>query len=252
MEIITHIPHSSLVIPTCYHNQFIVPFEELKAEIYKLNDHYTDKLFAAKIRAVKPLIFPVNRFLVDPERFESDAHEPMAQRGMGVLYTHDTRGKRFRRELTAAERALLLEKYYRAHHAKLDQLAEQSINKYQQAIIIDCHSFPERPLPCDFNQQNSRPDVCIGTDRVHTPSWLITLVEEQFQRAGLSVLIDTPYAGTIVPNKYFGADKRACSVMIEINRKLYLTSGYEVKKDRMSSLNNTINLIYEQILKRFL
>ena len=36
--------------------------------------------------------------------------------------------------------------------------------KCGKALIVDCHSFPGRPLPCDSNQSAPRADFRIGTD----------------------------------------------------------------------------------------
>ena len=43
--------------------------------------------------------------------------------------------------------------------------------------------------------------------------------------------IDSPYAGTIVPMKFYGKDRRVRSVMIEMNRALYMKEGTCEKND---------------------
>jgi hypothetical protein len=35
--------------------------------------------------------------------------------------------------------------------------------------MIDSHSFPNQPLPCDDSQATDRPVICLGTDALHTP-----------------------------------------------------------------------------------
>ena len=40
---------------------------------------------------------------------------------------------------------------------------------------------------------------------------------------GWTLGVDQPNAGSIVPMRYFGRDARVMSVMIEVNRKLYMT-----------------------------
>ena len=68
---------------------------KLKLEVVKLNDHYADRLFQSHWTNVIPLIFSVNRYIVDVERFEDDKHEPMSAKGMGALYSLNTGGHRF-------------------------------------------------------------------------------------------------------------------------------------------------------------
>ena len=88
--------------------------------------------------------------------------------------------------------------------------------------MIDCHSFPSRPLPCDQDQTPSRPDFCIGTDDYHTPKALSNLACATLQRSGHSVEVNRPYSGVLVPSSRHCADKRVQAVMIEVNRALYL------------------------------
>lgn len=42
------------------------------------------------------------------------------------------------------------------------------------------------------------------------------------RQAGFSVAVNRPFAGTIVPLRYYGKEPRVRSVMIEVNRGLYL------------------------------
>tara|TARA_R110002124_G_scaffold272468_1_gene441627 strand:+ start:4495 stop:5298 length:804 start_codon:yes stop_codon:yes gene_type:complete len=241
LPIITHIPHSSISIPSEDQINFSVSPEKLRIQVDKLNDHFTDKLFDSSLTNVTSLIFPVNRFLVDVERFEHDEHEPMSLKGMGATYTHDTDGNRFRSDLSQEFREALLDKYYRPHHSQLNNLSEQAINNFGKALIIDAHSFPDIPLSCDDNQSCPRPDICLGTDPFHTPEWITELVKNHFKKNGFKVDINTPYSGTMVPLNFYKKDKRLSSIMIEINRRLYLDDKYQLIQPRYKELNKCIN-----------
>ncbi len=62
------------------------------------------------------MVFPVSRLVVDPERFEKDDEEPMAARGMGVVYELTSHGQPLRvfpSSSAAEERGKLLERFYR-------------------------------------------------------------------------------------------------------------------------------------------
>lgn len=251
VPIITHIPHSSMTIPPEDRVNFLVPELELLSEVNKLNDHFTDELFHSNLENVTPLIFPVNRFLVDVERFERDDDEPMSVRGMGALYTHDTKGKQFRPELSKNEREKLLAKYYRPHHRKMHELANDAIMQYEQCIIVDAHSFPDIPLPCDVSQGIPRPDICLGTDAFHTPTWLIELIKRHFEKCGYQVEINAPYSGTMVPLEFYKKDKRLLSIMIEVNRRLYLSEDYRIIQQNFEPLNCCINDIFCLIAERY-
>jgi N-formylglutamate amidohydrolase len=188
----------------------------------RFTDHYTDELFDIREPEFATVVFPVSRFVVDPERFEDDGQEPMAERGQGVIYTRTTDDRPLRIPPTAAEREALLDRYYRPHHAQLTRLVEEALANHGQALIIDGHSFPSRPLPVDLDQCPTRPDICIGTDGFHTPPQLVEALIDACAEFGWSVAVDRPNAGTLVPTQHWGKDERVSSVMIEVNRRLYL------------------------------
>ncbi len=103
-------------------------------------------------------------------------------------------------------------------------------------LIIDGHSFPALPLPYELNQTAFRPDFCLGTDDFHTPDELVAKVEKILKSCGYSTAQDQPFSGTIVPMKHYRKDQRVQSLMIEINRWLYLKKDYSVDLERMKRL----------------
>jgi N-formylglutamate amidohydrolase len=56
-------------------------------------------------------------------------------------------------------------------------------------------------------------------------------VVEKFEEAGFSVAVDWPYAGTIVPLEYYGVEPRVSSMMVEVNRKLYMNESTGEKRE---------------------
>jgi len=220
--VIMHIPHASRLIPPDVRDQFFITEAELQHEIDRLTDHYTDELFSVNKNDVVTLTFPINRFVVDPERFSDDVDEPMAKHGQGVIYMKTTDQKQLRRVIQADEREELLNKYYRPHHHKLESLVDNALGIYGKALIIDGHSFPRQPLPVDLDQNPDRPDICLGIDAFHTPQELIEALQETCTYNGFSVAINRPYSGTIVPLKFYHRNSKVVSIMIEINRSLYL------------------------------
>ncbi len=75
-------------------------------------------------------------------------------------------------------------------------------------------------------QGDAQFDFNIGTDGFHTPpSWIEASVSF-FEDRGFRLGIDEPYAGSIVPMKHYQKDARVKSIMLEINRTLYLDNSY--------------------------
>ncbi|KAB1067945.1 N-formylglutamate amidohydrolase [Tamlana haliotis] len=219
---VLHIPHSSTYFPN--YLGFVVDQKTLDNETLILTDHFTDELFITPNSI--PVTAPFSRVFCDVERFRKDCDEVMSEKGMGATYTKLENGE-LMRVLTTSQREKILQDYYDVHHKKLTQEVENQLAIHQQAIIIDCHSFPETPHPRALDKTANRPDICIGADSFHTPKDLLERSIEYFKSAGLSVKVNSPYKGTIVPLQYYNIDRRVYSIMIEVNRKLYLTDDFE-------------------------
>ncbi|MBN1618377.1 N-formylglutamate amidohydrolase [Candidatus Dojkabacteria bacterium] len=197
---------------------FTQGLEVLKNEITILTDWYTDELFDLPYPKV---ITPFSRIFCDVERFPDDETEVMAQFGMGMCYTH-TDDNKVMREITPDLRFVLKTMYYQKHHDEFERLTSEALLKYDKVLIIDCHSFPEIPMKRDLNQYVPRPDFCIGTDDFHTHDYITSSAVNFLQNLGYTVKINNPYAGSIVPMTFYLKNENVMSLMVEINRKLYM------------------------------
>ena len=236
MPIVLHIPHSSRIVPNEVRDQFVIGPEELAKEIDRLTDHETDGIFTKAFPDATACVFPISRFVIDPERFEDDSKEPMATTGMGVIYTHGTRRQPIRRGLTHDERWSLLRDYYRPHHEALTQAVQRCLDRHDKCLVLDCHSFPSKALPCEHYQDARRPEFCLGTDEFHTPKALVANVERELSRRGYSVLRNEPFPGCLVPLEYLQRDGRVLSLMIEVNRSLYMNNDYSLCEQRLERI----------------
>jgi len=220
---VIHVPHASTVIPGDVRYQFVLTDDALRVELLRMTDAYTDELFALPHDVAIQVRFPVSRLVVDPERFVDDSQEVMASKGMGVIYMRTADGRPLREELASSEPAKLVSQYYRPHHDRLTASVESCLGNHGRCLIIDAHSFPALPLPYELDQTPERPDICIGTDSVHTPDWLAREAKILAEAQGWSVKFNRPFAGALVPIAYYGRDSdRVFSVMIEVRRDLYM------------------------------
>lgn len=234
-QFILHIPHSQTFIPD--YSGYQVSRQRLKAEINLLTDWATDQIY--DIPGQVQLIVPFSRVFCDVERFY-DEFEPMAKKGAGIAYTKCDSGERLR-VVTDNLKTKIIKDYYLPHQAKLNQLAKIQLERSGQAIIIDCHSFSSTPLKREFQQTGERPDICIGTDKFHTPPNLADKVKRHFLSTGLSVSLNQPYSGCMVPGDYYQKDKRVQSIMIEINKKLYMDEvSFKINQTKVKSLNQIV------------
>lgn len=230
--VVLHIPHNSTEVPPTIRGQFVLTDEDLHRELIKMTDHWTYYLFAGPAPDCAVVVAPVSRLVVDVERFNDDALEVMATVGMGAVYQRTSNGVRLRRELMPSERASLIQEYYRTHHDKLTQSVDANLLAHTRCLIIDAHSFPSVALPYEMGQNLGRPQICIGADEVHTPRFVISTFVESFLGAGFTVAVNRPFSGAIVPQKHYRANPKVLSVMIEVNRGLYLDeSTGELRED---------------------
>jgi N-formylglutamate deformylase len=220
--VVLHVPHSSTLIPEAVMDQFIVPGDVLKSELVRMTDHLTLELFGGVEHPGCVIAAEVNRLVVDVERFPDDADEQMAAKGMGAIYTRLADGGALRKTLSANERQRLLTDYYEPHHARFSAAVQNVLGAHGCCLIVDAHSFPSRPLPYEYDQSLSRPDICIGTDPFHTPPNVCRTFVECFEKQGFRVEVDRPFSGAIVPAIYYQKDNCVMSVMVEVNRLLYL------------------------------
>lgn len=218
--VVLHLPHVSTVVPDEVRGQFLIDDRELAAEIDILTDQYAVDLFPASTFGVAGVRAPVSRVVVDVERFLDDDREPAARHGFGAIYTRTTTGKPLRRQLTADERAALLERYA-AHHRRLAEVVDATLREHGRCLLLDCHTFPEEPVAFEVpGSEHDRPDVCIGTDALHTPPELTSEFVLAFGEEGWDVAVNRPFAGALVPASVHGQDPRVLAIMIEVNRRI--------------------------------
>ena len=144
---------------------------------------------------------------------------------MGATYLRCDDGRPLR-NLSPTARDVVMQNGYYPHHERLTTAVDAEILRTGEARIVDCHSFPDKPLRCSLYQGDGKFDFNIGTDGFHTPpSWVEASVAF-FADHGFRLGIDEPYAGSIVPMKHYQKDARVKSIMLEINRTLYLDTSY--------------------------
>ena len=219
--VLIHIPHASKAISKGDFKDFLPSGEEIRHELIRLTDWYTDELYGGDWAPQNVVKFQHSRLVVDVERFVSDDEEPCAKVGMGVTYLKTTRGEPLRR-LSAWRRKELINNYYNPHHQIFTKKVIQILERFNRCVIIDGHSYPTEPLPTQTNY-SSTPEIGIGADELFTSPQLIELTQNYFKSHGLSVALNEPFQGTIIPAQiYKSRDCRVQSVMIEVRRDLYI------------------------------
>jgi N-formylglutamate amidohydrolase len=230
-KLILHIPHSSLNMP--HLDGYIQDADKIHNELIKLTDWYTDELFYSESDSM--IITPFSRIFCDVERFENDEDEIMSKVGMGVLYESFDDGSLLRK-VSPILRSRIIRCYYWKHHNALLEEVNKQLKNDGSCLIVDCHSYPSKPLIRDLDQTADRPDFNIGTDKYHTPKKLIDASIAYFEQRGFSIGVDWPYKGTIVPLAHYQKNKKVHSIMLEVNRELYLNEPSTEKSERFNEI----------------
>ena len=252
-RLVLSIPHCSTFIPKSIYDSFFYPklqesmsFAALSAkkkmnvdyELLVMTDWYTDELFDSGLcPAVKAR---VSRLVCDIERFLDEEREPMSKKGMGVCYTHGFDHNRLK-DVDSNHRTAIIDEFYNPYHHNLEEKVGYALDTNKSAIILDCHSFYPISLPYEGKSINAfRPDICIGTDSFHTPEYLEEFAFDYFNALGYRVAVNTPFSGSLVPLKWYQKDSRVLSIMIELNRGIYLKSGTNEKSNNFEVLRSQL------------
>lgn len=239
-HLILHIPHSGTEF---YDNQ--KPHSEtflLKARY--LIDWYTDELFSpdAEDEGIIPVVFPLCRTACDVERMIDD---PLEEKNLGIHYDGNLLKSRNGIISIGYSNYAQISHYgeYIEHHHKMEDL----IAKNSDSLIIDCHSFSSRPtLLLPDCESASKYDICIGynEDRTKPDKMIIGTICNHFEALGYKVGVNRPFSNS----KTFNTPSDYKSIMIEINKRLYMNEDTLEKTDGFQILHRQIQDLYKKFL----
>lgn len=249
LPLLIHVPHASKLIPAEERKALLPDDASLSRELLRMTDAWTDRLVEGLRLPASRLVAPVSRLVVDVERLADDAHEAMAENGMGAVYTRLSTGEALRRP-DPVERTRLLAKWYYPHHARLTRLVDDALAAEGSCLIVDVHSFPSRPLPHEADQDPERPQICIGTDPHHSPFRDDEDALAACAEHGFHALLNRPYAGSIVPARHWKSTSQVRSFMIEVRRDLYMSETTGAPLPAFDSIASRIRQLIEALIRQ--
>ena len=225
-KLLLHIPHSSTSFP----DESGYTFDDLNADERLLIDYYADELFLPEkpSEQIDSVVFLYCRLCCDVERLVND---PLEKDRLGLHYNRN------HRSFLAKEEAFSI---YADYHASV---AKKLVSMGDGTLLIDCHSFSSIP-----NMLNDNPpdiDICIGynEDDTKPDEAIISRIANHFKALGYKVGINTPFSNS----KTFPVPVQYSSVMIEVNKRLYMdektmekTEGFEKVKRVILELFNLL------------
>lgn len=235
-KILLHIPHSSLMFP----NDSRYTFEDLDEEERLLIDFYTDNLFLPvhPSENIESMEFHLCRLFCDVERLIND---PLEEDGLGISYHRRVGDLPFDiRSFCCLSEAFT---YYMDFHA---EMAKKIVSMGEETLLIDCHSFSSHPNLLCSNPPDV--DICIGynDDDTHPKEVALGNIIQHFKSRGYKVGINTPFSNS----KTFDVPIKYHSVMIEVNKRLYMDEDTLEKSNRYYQLCLDIQAMYDMLFRR--
>ena len=222
---VINLPHCGLEIPEEYKSDYFLSEKELEDNIYQYADLYTDELFDPLYERFGGVKNKYSRLFFDPERFFDDDQEKMSESGLGWFYEKAILENV---PLRNTKNKTKISQYYIDYNKQLSDKVQEKLNLYGKCTIIDCHSFSNERY-WFHDKDTELPDICIGYDEEHVDMTVVDLIKEFFD--GYDISINSPYSGSIVPEEHYKKSENVKSVMLEINKRLYLNENNTVKSD---------------------
>jgi len=226
-------PHSGRAYPASLRKRTALTEKQIRSS----EDAYVDRLFASAPDQGAPFLtaslprayLDLNRGPdeLDPALIEGvrrTVHNPRVASGLGVIPRVVANGRAiYRGKIPLAEAHRRITASWRPYHDQLQTLLDESLNRFQEAILIDCHSMPHEALENVGPPGSPRPHIVLG-DRFGASAAqdVIAAVEAAFSAAGFRVARNMPFAGAFITQHYGRPSRRQHAVQVEIDRALYM------------------------------
>jgi len=216
LPIVVDLPHSGEIVPTDI-QATIKPDSLLTNVDWFLQDLYD---FIPQ-NGVTTLENDIHRYMADPNRdvnwtnLDGDyRHE--------VVYSRTTFDKPiYKTDLTQSEIQQRIERFYQPYHAKLQQLIDHKLEKFEKIYLLDLHSFAVYP-----HEDISTADVVLG-NKFDTTSDIQyrEFLTNQFEQKGYTVSNNHPFAGGYI-TPHYGKNPRVEAIQIELAYHMYIENRY--------------------------
>lgn len=233
--ILLHIPHSSLAFP----DNTKYTWKDLDDEERLLIDYYTDELFIPRDESTQigSVVFPYCRLYCDVERLIND---PLEKDGLGISYHRWIGDLPF--DYKSFSSIYDAFPFYADFHA---EVSTKIVGMGAGLLLIDCHSFSALPNLLCSNPPDI--DICIGynDDETCPDKVVIGNIVHYFESLGYKVGINEPFSNS----KTFDVPVEYRSVMIEVNKRLYMNEQTLERSDNFHKLAHDIQSLYNVLLR---
>ena len=166
-------------------------------------------------------------------------NDPLEKEGLGIRYIREVPAKK-KHYFTLRSFSTRIEafNYYADFHAKV---SKKLFELGKGTLLIDCHSFSNIPNLLCANPPDI--DICIGynDDETHPIEVALGNIIQFFKSLGYKVGINKPFSNS----KTFNVPVEYHTVMIEVNKRLYMNEQTLEKSDSFYKLKDDIQSLYD-------
>lgn len=246
-------PHSGRDYPPAFLKRAVLDERQIRSS----EDAYIDQLFHSVPDHGAPLLAAkAPRAYIDlnrgPDEFDPAlidgvrrrAHNPRVASGLGVIPRVVANGRAiYRGKITLQEAQRRVTDCWRPYHDQLRTLLDESLNRFGEAILVDCHSMPHEALENVGPPGSPRPHIVLG-DRfgASAGSMIVSEVESAFSAAGFRVARNMPFAGAFITQHYGKPTRKQHAVQVEIDRALYMDEATLTPHDGYADFLEQLNI----------
>ncbi|MBV0913753.1 N-formylglutamate amidohydrolase [Anianabacter salinae] len=232
-------------------------------QIRSSEDAFVDRLFADAPLFGAPLIAAsAPRAFVDLNRSPDEldpaliegvrraGHNPRVTSGLGVVPRVVSNGRAiYSGKIGMAEAQARIEQFWHPYHAALAGLVQSQVERFGEAILIDCHSMPHEAIDSAGTRGTPHPEVVLG-DRFGAAagSGVMERVEAAFAGAGLRVVRNTPFAGAYTTQHYGRPSRGQHVIQVELDRALYMNERELVPHAGFEAFRTVLRSVIAEIV----
>ncbi|MDA2923008.1 N-formylglutamate amidohydrolase [Patescibacteria group bacterium AH-259-L07] len=243
------IPHCGIYIP-----EMCLPHLNIESErFFHDADVYTDMLFDLVDIGGVVIKTMINRDVVDPNRARTNDTKEGVIRSISF-----DKSKLIKHRYSPEERELLLKQFYDPFHRRLNKELETMRKKNGSVLLLNGHSMADQtPATRKKKEQRKRPDFCLGTqDGMSADQKILQVFEESLrtnaQKINATVERNYPFKGyTGITSRYARPSQGYHSIVLEVNKRLYLDENKKPRYDMIKKINTLIKTTMSETMKYF-
>ena len=252
-------PHSGRNYPRSFLSRSVLDERVIRSS----EDAFVDVLFDAAPRFGAPLLTAVApRAYVDLNRSHEEldpaliqgvrqqSSNPRVSSGLGVIPRVVANGRAiYDGKLRRGEANDRLNNVWHPYHARLQGFLADNRREFGEAILIDCHSMPHEAIESIGRTGSHKPDVVLG-DRFGAAASanVVEWIEAAFDRAGLSVARNVPFAGAYTAQHYGRPSRNQHVVQVEIDRALYMNESTIEPNEHFDDLKAVLTQVIAEVV----